>query len=159
MTPRLRLGILFAVLLAVVISGPCAISAQQPGSPRQPTRVPVTVALVHELDAPSRILRRADTSPYDVILLRADAADAMQLTVAVYDLIEMRAALGDTVGTTRMGMMRVRAKPGTSRVKRVELPWAKRVLADLTKADSKLIVGVGVVPAVEIWLPPQRKRS
>jgi len=132
---------------------------QSTGNSRRPTRVPVMLALVDTLtgDAPFRILRRADVTPHDVILFRA-GADWATLSAAVQDLLSIRRVQGDTT-RSGAGAMRVR-QPGRTAAREVRmLPWARRVMEDLRRADSRVIAGVGTVPSVQIWLPPQRRPS
>lgn len=148
------------LLTAVAILWPAgATSAQQGQPPARPTRVPVSLALVDSArtgDAPYRILRRADVAPHDVILLRS-GSDAAVLSEAVGNLLLIRAQTGDTARVN--GVMRVqRARGAPGRAPRV-LPWAGRVLNDLQLAPAREVPGVGSVPAVEIWLPPQRGRK
>lgn len=134
------------------------LPAQQGPGPTRPTRVPVTLAVVDSArtgDAPYRLLRRVDVSPHDVILLRA-GADAAVLSEAIDNLLLIRAQTGDT--TKVSGAVRVRhGADGSNRQRRV-LPWAGRVLNDLRQARPGEVEGVGIVPTVEIWLPPQRGR-
>ncbi len=118
-------------------------------------RVPVTIALADSAalgDTPFRVLRRADTSPRDVILL-APVADAAALSEAVGQLQTMRRVQGDVAAVT--GAMRVR-RPGNGRGPRM-LPWAPRVLQDLRRADARPLAGVGTVRNVQVWLPPTRR--
>lgn len=147
-----------AVLLYVVapLGSGGTLSAQQGTSTGRPTRVPVTLTLVDTLPAttPFRILRRADLDPRDVIVLRR-GADSAALSAAVEQLRLMRQVQGDTAATT--GMVRVRSRDGAGRAPRM-LPWARRVMDDLHHAAPRTVAGVGTVPAVVIWLPPQRGR-
>ena len=144
-----------AVLVASVRT---ELQAQQTAAARAPTRVPVTVALVDTLagDAPFRILRRATVAPYDVILLRANA-DSAALSAAVQDLISIRQVQGDTARAAA-GVVRVRRPSATPGQRMRMLPWARRVIDDLRRAERQAVAGVGSVPAVQIWLPPQRGR-
>jgi hypothetical protein len=152
--------LLSALLLGLglgLLSSAGYLSAQQ-GATR-PTRVPVTIALVDHPSAdgaPFRILRRADQAPYDIILLRP-GANQSELSDAIGDLLLIRAQTGDTARTG--GTMRIRRTQGASGSVRREIPWAGRVLNDLRKAQPHDLVGVGVVPTVEIWLPPQRRHA
>lgn len=131
----------------------CLDAAAHAQAVRPPTRVPVTVALVERLPDGGvfQIRRRADVAPLDVILLRADA-DAANLSEAIRTLLLARAQGGDTTRTPQT--LRLRLEPGRHTM---ELPWALRVLTDLQRAGTREIPGVGVVRAVEIWLPPQRR--
>ena len=134
-------------------------AAQQKASVKQPTRVPVTVVLVEgaSADKPFTILRRADLAPRDVILLRADDADGKQLSAAVSDLLTMRELLGDTASADATGQLRLPSEGLSPDQARKALPWAQRVVNDVRKAEPQFIAGVGLVPAVEIWLPAKGK--
>ena len=144
-------------MLTGIPSGAELVAQQTAGNPRRPTRVPVVLALADTLtgDAPFRILRRADVTPHDVILFRA-GADSAALSAAVHDLLAIRRVQGDTT-RSGTGAMRVR-QPGRAAARDVRmLPWARRVMNDLHHADRQVIPGVGSVPSVQIWLPPQRR--
>lgn len=119
--------------------------------------MPVALALVDSLpgDAPFRIVRRANVSPLDVIVFRA-GVDSISLSDAVEQLLLMRRMQGDTAETT--GMVRVRRPNPAGHAPRV-LPWARRVMDDLHRAERKEIPGVGSARTVQIWLPPQRART
>ncbi|MEW5929860.1 MAG: hypothetical protein AB1941_20600 [Gemmatimonadota bacterium] len=142
------------LLVAVATAAAHPVAAQD----GRPARVPVTVALAEGStlgDAPFRVLRRADTSPHDVILLAPDA-DAAALSEAVGQLLTIRRVQGNVPAVT--GAMRVR-RPGSGRGPRM-LPWAPRVLQDLRRADTRPLAGVGTVRSVQVWLPPtSRGRS
>ena len=158
--PSSRLFLLAVALNAAGLVAPGAsLHAQQTGqhtSAGHPSRVPVTLALVDSVPggAPFRILRRANSSPRDVIVFRRDA-DSTALSEAVGQLLLMRATQGDTAGSS--GMVRVRRPDSPERRPRV-LPWARRVMDDLWVAERRIIEGVGTARALEIWLPPQRGR-
>jgi hypothetical protein len=152
------------VLIASALRGVLGVAPahSQPSegqSPRTPTRVPVTVALVDRLpapDAPFVILRRPDATPADVILLPRDA-DASVLTDAVRALLLARRNTGgDVAATPAVLRARFRSSGGGGRPL---LPWAPRVLNDLRRAPISELVGVGPVRSVQIWLPAQRGRN
>lgn len=131
----------------------CLLSLSASAQQGRPTRVPVLVATVDSLPnttTPFLIVRRTEGEPRDVILLRAGAS-ADQLSDAVHALLLVRRETGDVPSTG--GTLRVR--PGARRGARPALPWAPRVLADLRRAEPREVPGVGLVPAVEIWLPRQ----
>ncbi len=133
-------------------------AGQVPNLPSRPTRVPVTVVTVERLPVPGApfvVLRRADASPRDVIVLPA-GADAKLLSEAVQALLVARQAGGDTAAAT--ATLRVRPQRGRTSQRPV-LPWAQRVLNDLRRADARPVEGVGSVRAVEIWVPAQTRRS
>jgi hypothetical protein len=135
------------ITVLAFLAGGQPLLAQQTRSPRAPSRVPVTIALVGSLV-------RAD-----VILLRSDAGSD-QLSEAVRTLLVIRQASGDTA--TSKATLRMRpnqAQRGAQRQARREFPWVHRVIADLRRAEPREIVGVGTVRAVEIWLPPQQRRG
>lgn len=150
-----------AAHLILLVGGLLALQAepaQAQQTARRPTRVPVTLTLVDTLAAetPFRILRRANVEPHDVIVFRR-GADPVALSAAVEQLVLMRQAQGDTSETT--GVMRVRMAGEEGRPGARMLPWARRVMDDLHHASTREIAGVGTVPAVVIWLPPQRRRA
>jgi hypothetical protein len=146
------LGVLAAALTLLPATG---AGQTAPGAPR---RVPVTVASVERLPvtgAPFAVIRRTNASPRDVILLPA-GADAKLLSEAVQALLVARQAGGDTAVTP--ATLRVRPQRGRTSQRPV-LPWAQRVLNDLRRAEARPVEGIGVVPAVEIWLPAQMRRG
>ena len=151
--------ILGALMVAALTVLPTLGATQAPKAPGAPTRVPVTVAMVERLpvpDAPFVVLRRTHVSPRDVILLPT-GADARLLSEAVQMLLVARQAGGDTAAAA--ATLRVRPQRGRTASQRPVLPWAQRVLADLRRAAARPVEGVGTVPAVEIWLPPQTRRG
>lgn len=154
--PIFRTCILVALLGPVVpISFGSRLDAQ---ASERPTRVPVTLALVDDIPggaAPFRIVRRVHVAPYDVILLHSSASQDA-LSEAIADLLTLRSIAGDTA--TAGGMVRVQRPPQAAGRSPRPLPWAGRVMDDLRRAQPRHVAGVGVVPAVEVWLPPQRKR-
>lgn len=156
----LRSSLLLALLgPASTLDGEGRLSAQGSQEQRQPVRVPVTLALVDSIPggaAQFRILRRVDATPHDIILLPY-GADQTVLSEAIADLLAMRALTGDTA--TAAGMMRVRHPQQTAGRTPRPLPWAGRVMNDLRRAEPRPLAGVGTVPAVEVWLPPQRRRN
>jgi len=147
---------MLAIALVFGVFPPETLSAQQANETNRPTRVPVTLALVDTLSppAPFRILRRADRDPRDVIVLRR-GADSIALSAAVEQLLLLRQVQGDTAAAS--GMMRVRPRESAGRAPRM-LPWARRVVDDLHAAEPRTVAGVGTLPVVVIWLPPQRGR-
>jgi hypothetical protein len=150
---------ILAVLATALTIFPAPGAAQAPRAPGAPTRVPVTIAVVERLpvpDAPFVVLRRTNVTPRDVILLPA-GADAALLSEAVQMLLIARQAGGDTAAAA--ATLRVRPQRGRTASQRPVLPWAQRVLADLRRAAARPVEGVGQVPAVEIWLPPQTRRG
>ncbi len=150
------------ITVLAFLAGGQPLLAQQTRSPRAPSRVPVTIALVGSLvraDLPFVVQSRPDMAPHDVILLRSDAGSD-QLSEAVRTLLVIRQASGDTA--TSKATLRMRpnqAQRGAQRQARREFPWVHRVIADLRRAEPREIVGVGTVRAVEIWLPPQQRRG
>lgn len=148
---------LTAVLVAAGVSAAPPLLAQQAHASARPTRVAVTIALLDTASAtPFQIVRRVNGTPRDVILLPR-GANADDLSAAVHELLLMRRLQGDTAQAT--GVMRVRRPNGGSPHQMPRYPWAARVLIDIQSAPRKVISGVGLVPAVEIWLPRQRGRA
>jgi hypothetical protein len=107
-------------------------------------------------DAPFRILRRAGAEPGDVIVL-SRAATGATLSQAVEQLLLIRRLQGDTARVT--GSMRVRPRQEAPGRRARMLPWAGRVINDLHGAAPRTVGGVGTIPAVIIWLPPQARRA
>jgi len=118
-------------------------------------RVPVTVALVDRLpdeSAPAIILRRANASPRDVILLKRSAATPAQLSAAIFTLQVVRAQGGDTARSDVT--VRVRATDGPRAWKERTEPKLASSLGRLRDAAPQTIVGVGVAPSYELFLRP-----
>jgi hypothetical protein len=155
-SPSGRVAIRAAVVVMMAMLGIAGPLRAQASHERQPTRVPVTVAVVERLPAgntePFLILRRADLDPRDVILLTSASADGRRLSSAVEQLLMNRAVRGDTAARTSA----VRVRRRQPQAERPELPWAERVLREVRRAEPRLVAGVGVVRAIQIWLPPAR---
>lgn len=151
---------LFILLFWIVLWSNAPVLAQ--GASQQqaaPQRVPVTIALADELPdatSPSVILRRPGATPHDVILLRSSTASGKHLSDAIVHLLMVRVLSGDTA--LKATTMRVVPREGPQGQIRREYPWVQRVYNDLRKAEAKPLSGVGTVPMVQIWLPPQRGR-
>jgi hypothetical protein len=144
------------VLLALLLLSPSALQGQRGAPTGNNNRVPAAVVLVDSLPqqgAPFVIVRRVDVAPGDVILLRTGAT-AEHLSDAVRALMMVRQVSGDSATTART--MRVRPRQGAAQNRPV-LPWAPRVIADVSRAQVENIPGVGPGRAVTIWLPRQRK--
>jgi hypothetical protein len=137
---------------------PHSAATQQNAALRAPTRIPVTVVLV-ESALPGNeawvVQRRPGASPEDVILLRI-TADAGQLAEAVRTLLVIRQADGDRPNVGRT--LRIRPQQRQQGAAR-EIPWIPRVWADLRRAEPRVVAGLGIVRAVDIWLPPQHRRA
>lgn len=145
------------LLLTTAISLGSQLPAQHGASTRSVARVPVTLALVDTLSGenPFRIVRRADLQPHDVILLRP-SADSAALSAAIRDLLSIRGVQGDTVRAGSSAALRVRRSPGGRRQPVPTIPWARDVMNDLRNSRPREVAGIGNVPAVQIWLSPQR---
>lgn len=153
-----------ALMFAVLLSG--TATGQQAGPTltelrRQhevARRVPVTIALSDQLDAPDSvpalIFRRGATAPHDVILLRRRATPG-QLAAAVLRLMVIRDRMGDTARTAAAFRL-----PNSHRMPRggTELQ-AGRTLARLRGLPPQDVPGVGRVPAVEVYLPSRAMRE
>jgi hypothetical protein len=146
------------LLLPLLITATMAFAQQ--GAGRKIPRVPVVIALVDHTpgrEVASVVLRRVHTTPHDVILLHADSANAQLLSNAVLDLLAIRGARGDTASEDVV--VRVTSKSlHTGQVRR-RLPWTQRFINDLHDAEKRVVAGVGVVQAVQIWLPPRKRQS
>lgn len=150
---------LAAIASAIAFSmQPAHIDAQRPAG--APTRVPVTIVLMERpapSDAPFGIQRRVGLEPHDVIMLRSDATGD-QLSDAVRSLLVIRQGGGDTASASATMRLRPRGSQGAPGSRRA-FPWVQRVLADLRRAEPREVAGIGRVRAVQIWLPPQRRRA
>lgn len=152
-----RTGWRFAsVVIGLLLS--MSLHAQSASGTRRPARVPVTIIQVERVEgnAPFVVQRRRDVAPHDVILLRA-GANPSDLSDAIRTLLMVRAANGDMPLTS--GSFRARPQGGQQQRLRAPLPWVGRVLRDLHNAEAKDVPGHGRAKAVEIWLPPQRRRA
>jgi hypothetical protein len=149
---------LTSILLVLPALWAAPAAGQQPqAEPRRPTRVPVTLVMADTPSAePYRIIRRAQQAPHDVVLFSA-TADSTALSDAVSELLLLRQVQGDTVTSTE-GMMRLRGAGGRHAGSR-PIPWAERVMRDLSNARREDVAGIGVLRTVQIWLPPQRRRA
>jgi hypothetical protein len=157
-----KTGTIAALALLLTLSHAPMHAQEQGGrgqSEHPPTRVPVTVALQDTTNqsASYRILRRADAAPLDVIVLTGKS-DAVTLSDAISDLLLVRRVQGDTAkGDGAVRLRRSRPNANSARVPRY--PWTQRVVNDLRHAEVQDVRGVGRVRAVQIWLPPQNRRS
>ena len=125
-------------------------------------RVPVTVALVDVLPAPDSvpavILRRAQDSPRDVILLRRHAASGAHLAAAVLHLMIVRERSGDTSAVNTTYRLPT-ARRGPRAWENTEQLRTQAVVARLRRVEPREVAGVGIVPATEIYLPSQAMRE
>lgn len=145
------------VLLALLSSRIGA--AQAPASQKVPSRVPLTIVLTRDLPsaAPGALYvlkRRPRGEQHDVLLVR-EAVTSAQLSEAIWAVITIRQIDGDTASR----VVTVRPSATRARTARQELPWVARVLADLRQTEPRPVAGVGNRKAIEIWLPPQRRRT
>lgn len=139
-----------AVVLVAAVLAVRDVSAQNGIHARRP-RVPVIIAFVDTLYAGAGdyvILRGGDVGR-DVILLRP-SADAATFSDAVRRVMLIRTVHGESGGNPHL--VRSRRAAGVNRPSR-PLPWATRVLDDLRKSTPREVASLGVVPAMEIWLP------
>ena len=125
-------------------------------------RVPVTVALVDVLPAPDSvpalILRRAQGSPHDVILLRRGVASGAHLSAAVLHLMIVRERSGDTPAVNTTYRLPT-ARRGPRAWEHTEQVRTKAVVARLRHVEPREVAGVGIVPAAEIYLPSKAMRE
>jgi len=115
------------------------------------SRVPARVFVTDSFPYPGNavVLRRRDTSPQDVILMRSGAAQASDLSEAVRTLLEIRAVAGDSAAVD--GMFRSRSTSATRT--HTLLPWAERVLRDASAQKPDRVDHVGHGRSITIWLP------
>ncbi|HEX8213813.1 MAG TPA: hypothetical protein VF584_26840 [Longimicrobium sp.] len=171
---NLRSTLTAAGLLVTATAAP--INAQHAQSPRAgPTivelrrqeemarRVPVTIALVDQLpagtgNAPAVVLRRANTAPHDVILLRRSDATGPQLAGAILHLMIMRERSGDTANADAMFRLPT-ATRGPKAWERTEQVQTGRIVAQLRSAEVQDVPGVGRVRAKAVYLPSKVMRD
>jgi hypothetical protein len=143
------------MVLIMASATPVGIGAQGFTTRRQ-SRVPATVVFVDSLPVsgvPFVVNRRPDLSPADLIVLRSSATPA-EFSDAVRSLLTARQAGGDLpIGAAIVRMRPHQRLQGT----RPPFPWTARVLADLRGATPRAIPGLGIVRAVDIWLPRQAR--
>ncbi len=158
----MRLGSRTGVHIAAIFMG-LLVTASLHGQPasgaRRPTRVPVTIVQVTHIahgGAAFTVRRRRDVAPHDVILLR-EGANPGDLSDAIRTLLMVRQASGDTAGAP--ATFRARPQGGQQQRVRAPLPWVGRVLTNLRNSEAREVPGYGRAKAVEIWLPPQHRRS
>jgi hypothetical protein len=133
--------------------------AQSSHGSRAHTRIPVTIAIAESVPGggPFMILRRANTAPRDMILVRR-GVDAAVLSAAVRELLTVRQLQGDTARTS--GAVRTRRRSEGEHGRSLQpFPWVQRILDDLRRAPPQEVAGVGRVQAVQIWLPRQQRRG
>ncbi|HEX9939445.1 MAG TPA: hypothetical protein VGB15_20045 [Longimicrobium sp.] len=142
-----------AVVLVAAVSAARDVSAQSGIRARRP-RVPVTIAFVDTLHAGAGdyVILRGGDGGRDVILLRP-SADAATFSDAVRSVMLIRTVRGEPGGNPHL--VRTRGAAGGNRPSR-PLPWATRVLDDLRKSTPREVASLGMVPAMEIWLPAQQ---
>ena len=126
-------------------------------------RVPVTIALVDQLpagtgNAPAVVLRRANTAPHDVILLRRSDATGPQLAGAILHLMIMRERSGDTASADAMFRL-PSATRGPKAWERTEQVQTGRIVAQLRTAKVQDVPGVGQVRAKAVYLPSMAMRD
>lgn len=152
----------FALLTIVSASffgaGPlrCQESSARGVHPAVAGRVPATVGLVEQLPHGAgsfEIIRRADASRHDVILLSRSAAGEEELSVAIRTLLAARRHGGDL--PLRDATLRARPRNDPED----PFPWAARVLRDVRSVTPRPLPGFGNVAFVEIWLPKQRSEG
>lgn len=115
-----------------------------------PARAPVLVVMVDSLASEPgyRITRLAHSSEQDVILLPRNA-DPAQFSEALETLRVVWAHDDGRAGAP--ATFRLRPGPAEAR-RRVAIPWAERVIADLRAAPEREVPGVGRARSVRIWL-------
>jgi phage protein D len=104
------------------------------------------------------ILRRAQGSPRDVILLRRAEANGAHLSAAVLHLMIVRERSGDSsaVNTTYRLPTARRGPRGWANTEQVR---TQAIVARLRRTEPREVSGVGIVPATDIYLPSQAMRE
>lgn len=142
-------------LISLVFCGALLLDARASGQEGAPPagntpRAPVLVAMVDSLSGEPRfrIMRLADASVRDVILLPPDA-DAALLSEAAHALRLVWAhGGGRRDAPAQFRIRRTNTKTPAPRL----LLWAERVVADLRAAPQANVPGVGRARVVRIWL-------
>jgi hypothetical protein len=118
-------------------------------------RVPVSVVLTSAFPYAGDvvILRRPETVPSDLIVMRSDKATAEIFSEAIHDLIDIRRIGGDLPETNAL----LRSRPTDSKTRRKLLPWSERVLADVRAKPVETFGGFTNAQVVQIWLPRTHK--
>ena len=125
-----------------------------------PSRVAVTIALVSRLPDPNAgavILRRVNQSPNDIILMTPTSASAPQLSAAVFTLMTVREAMGNT--PTENSTIRVPMREGPVMWKRTVEVSADRIVRRLRGVAPSSVPSVGMAPAVDVYLPEHALRG
>lgn len=150
-------GILGALLLLCAWGTASAQSAA-------PRRASVTVVLsdaIARTGEPFVIERRPDLAR-DLIVIRPNAT-ADDLSNAIRSLLTLRQAAGDSAAARMTMRMRPASASGVRDARhplqRRPFPWAPRVLADLRRAGTRDIPGIGRARSVDIWLPRQHRHA
>ncbi len=154
--PVLRCSILLTLMISLMdpsLSAGGRLLAQDTDS-RVTGRVPVTIALVDEVDGShdgAVILRRADRHPNDVIMIARREANAEIFSAAVFTLLVTRRVLGDVPeAEARIPVLREHGpRAWRSRI----MPRLGRLLGGLRSAEPAWVHGVGLVRSVTVWLP------
>lgn len=161
MTMRTRSNVLVAAALTLFLDATGAAAQTISGRyPRpRPHRVPVSVALAE--DRPSRertlILRRANATPRDVIVLSREAATQRMLSAALLALLKSRDVHGDTV--SRDLSLRVTAQASGGTLGPREERIVTRALERLRAGSPTQVVGVGMATVTELDLPARARRE
>lgn len=134
-----------ALVLAFLVQ-PTMLNAQTADK-----RVPVTVILATAVPDGARFLvKRFPGGPHPDIIVLAPDANPSELSSAVRTLLIVRQREGDVPRIKRT----VRVRPGSNATAGpAPLPWAARVLNDLSRSSRTVVPAVGSVRAVQIWLP------
>lgn len=141
-----------SLMAVMMMMGVCA--APLIGQESAIERIPVTVALVADIDHPSAqamILRQVEGIPKDVILLPRRRANERRLGAALATLITARNVLGERAET--LTRMPVDKRTGSQLLGRRTRRDIRALLAKLKRSEPTELFGVGLVRNVTIWIP------
>lgn len=142
-----------ALLAMLIVSTLASAQTQTTKIKRVSVSVVLTSAFPYTGDVV--ILRRPETVPSDLIVMRTESATAGLFSEAVRDLLDVRRVGGDFPQTATL----LRSRPSDSKARRKLLPWSERVLADVRAKPVETFGGFTNAQVVQIWLPRTHKEK
>jgi hypothetical protein len=141
--------------VAIVLAADSSLLSAQAKSGTEKKRIPVSVVLTSAFPYSGDvvILRRPESVPSDLIVMRRENATPELFSEAVRDLQTIRRVGGDM---PQVGAL-LRSRPNTSKARKKPLPWSERVLADVRNKPVETFGGIANAQVVQIWLPPTKK--
>jgi hypothetical protein len=148
-----------SVVIALVFMSGLLSAQDQSAKVKHATvkRVPVSVVLTPSFQYPGNvvILRRPESTPSDLIVMRTESATPEVLSEAVRDLQDIRRADGDFPQTAAL----LRSRSNGSKERKKPLAWSARVLKDLHAKPVQGFGGFTNAQVVQIWLPRTKKAN